>query len=315
MIALRWPDWQRWLRHAKPVHGRIRLGMRQVYILPTFRGWLFGALLVALLIAAINYSNNLIFALTFVLAGIANAALLQTWRNLAGLEMEVRDAEPVFAGQIAQFPVTLRNARPVVRDALRLKFANGAEVLTYVDTKTLATTQVPCPALTRGTLRPGRLTINTRYPLGLFRAWSPVNSEAVGLVYPAPVEGVPLPAPSSSQELGGAQGRDGDDDFAGLRSYRTGDPLHRVSWKTSARTEDLYAKEFSAEAASVRWLDWDQAPAGDQETRLGILAAWVLNASTDGSSWGLRIPGATVNPDTGIRHRDRCLDELARYGE
>jgi uncharacterized protein (DUF58 family) len=220
----------------------------------------------------------------------------------------------VFAGQTALFPATLRNARAAARDALRLAFAHGAEALTFVDAKALDTIQVPCPTRTRGILRPGRLTVATRYPLGLFRAWSLVEPEAAGLVYPAPIHGIPVPDPSTSQERGGAQGKDGDDDFAGLRTYRAGDPLHRVSWKTSARTEDLHTKELTAEAAAVRWLDWDQALAEDVETRLGILAAWVLEASLDGGSWGLRIPGATVNPGTGTGHRDLCLSELARLG-
>ena len=122
MRRLRLPDFSRLLRRARPAaDGRARLGSRQIYILPTARGWLFAVLLAALLLAGINYSNNLIFALTFLLAGIGHAALLLTWRNLAGLQLAVHPAEPVFAGATARFPAMLESG-PAPRDAIRLSF-------------------------------------------------------------------------------------------------------------------------------------------------------------------------------------------------
>jgi len=314
LTALWMPDWQRLLRHARRGgNGRIRLGMRQVYILPTLRGWLFGALLVALGIAGTNYGNNLIFVLAFVLAGVGNAALFQTWRNLAGLELTVRAAEPVFAGQTAQVPVTLYNGHGRLRDGVRLRFGKMTAAITYVQGASLAATRVPCQTHTRGRLRPGRLTVETFFPLGMFRAWSLVEMDSAGLVFPRPQPGTGLPPEAAGDTHGGHTGTEGDDDFIGLRSYREGDPLHRVSWKTSARTEDLYAKEFGAEAASIRWLDWDRTPATDVETRLSVMAAWVLAAEREGAPWGLRMPGIVLGPATGPDHRDRCLTELALY--
>ncbi len=41
----------------------------------------------------------------------------------------------------------------------------------------------------------------------------------------------------------------------GVREYRPGDPIRRVHWKLSARTDELYLREFREEAAPVRLLD------------------------------------------------------------
>ena len=312
----RLPDLERLLRRARPGNsGHARFGRRQVYILPTARGWLFGMLLVALLFTGINYGNNLILALTFLLAGIGHAALLQTWRNLAGLEIRVHPADPVFAGETALFPVTLVSA-DTRRDALKLSFHRQRTALGGVGKgDALSRVDVPWATARRGVLRPGTLRVATEFPLGMFRAWGLVEPAISSLVYPAPVSGTPLPEGGTGEGGGTRSGHSGSEDFAGLRPYRIGDAFHRISWKTSARSEDLQVKEFDGEAATVRWIDWDRVPFREPEQRLGVLTAWVVEAEGTGQVWGLRLPGIRVDPDSGSRHRERCLALLARHGD
>jgi fatty acid desaturase len=49
----------------------LRLKRRQIYILPTRAGMVFAFFLLAMLVAAINYTNNLAFLLTFLLGSIS----------------------------------------------------------------------------------------------------------------------------------------------------------------------------------------------------------------------------------------------------
>ena len=316
MIA-RWRStFARLLRRARPASdGTCLLGARQVYILPTAWGWLFGVLLVALLFAAINYGNNLVFALTFLLAGVGHAALLMTWRNLAGLRLTVRTAEPVFAGERAEVPVALQNDLRRAREEIELHFPAQAHASVDVAPGSVASgTSAPVLTRRRGLLRLGPLTVETRYPLALFRAWSLVEPGLEVLVYPVPVHGYSLP---TSSESDGATTKDteaGEEDFAGIRAYRSGDSLHRISWRTSARAGQLHSKEFEQPAGGRRWLDWQDVPAHEVETRLGILTAWVLEAAATGVPWGMRLPGAEFAPSSGALHRDRCLAALARHG-
>jgi uncharacterized protein (DUF58 family) len=276
---------------------------------------LFGVLLVALLFAAINYGNNLVFALTFLLAGVGHAALLMTWRNLAGLRLTVRTAEPVFAGEQAEVPVALQSDLRRAREGIALRFAAQDHRYLDVPPGSVATgTSAPVLTRCRGLLQPGQLTVETRFPLALFRAWSLVEPGVEVLVYPVPVHGYPLPTSSASDGAANRDTEEGEEDFAGIRAYRAGDSLHRISWRTSARAGQLHSKEFEQPAGGTRWLDWQDVPAEEVETRLGILTAWVLESAAAGVPWGLRLPGAEFAPSSGAVHRDRCLAALARHG-
>jgi uncharacterized protein (DUF58 family) len=41
----------------------------------------------------------------------------------------------------------------------------------------------------------------------------------------------------------------------------------------------------------------------------------VLDADATGQGFGLRLPGLQIDPGSGARHRQRCLEALALYGE
>src|SRR5262244_1342988 len=94
---------------APPEQGAIVLGHRRVYIVPSRLGLLFGGALLILLVGSINYALALGFALTFLLAGMGLAGMVQTARNLAHLEVSAPRVEPVFAGEAAQFRLLLEN--------------------------------------------------------------------------------------------------------------------------------------------------------------------------------------------------------------
>jgi uncharacterized protein (DUF58 family) len=105
----------------------------------------------------------------------------------------------------------------------------------------------------------------------------------------------------------------GDEEFNMLRAYRPGDAPKLIAWKALAREQGLLTKEFSATASSELWLDWNEAHGPDIESRLSVLAHWVLQAERFGQSYGLRIPGVAIAPSRGDAHRARCLEALALF--
>ena len=278
-----------------PERGAIVLRHRRVYILPTRLGWMFAASLGVLLLGSINYSLALGFALTFLLAGMGLAGMVHTARNLALLSVSVGRVEPVFAGESAQFPLLLENRARFDRPAILARhLASGAQVVLDAPADSIAEAVLAVPAAKRGRLAMGRTMLETRFPLGLFRAWSYVEPDAQGLVYPKP-ERSPLPAPQAEVEGGATQllAR-GNDDFAGLRSYQRSDSPRHVAWKAAARTGELLTKQFSGEAALQLWLDWQALPRDlHTEARLSRLAGWVLAAERGGARYGLRLPGVS----------------------
>ena len=321
-----------------PERGAIVLGHRRVYIVPSRLGLLFGGALLILLVGSINYALALGFALTFLLAGMGLAGMVQTARNLAQLQVRTGRADPVFAGEAAQFRLLLENAAPHDRPEVLLRqlatrakgastpLARGATppfAERVVDVAAAGTTEavLAVPAPRRGWLPLGRVLLETRFPLGLFRAWSYVEPDSRCLVYPRP-EASPLPSLAPSDQQGGVRAHaQGSDDFSGLRSWQLTDSPRHVAWKSVARadtehtrSDPMLTKQFAGEAVVELWLRLEDTPAAlDIERRLSRLAGWVLAAERGGARYGLRLPGREIAPNRGEAHRAACLEALALH--
>jgi uncharacterized protein (DUF58 family) len=301
----------RWVEERLPRGEIMRLTHRCVYILPTRFGLLFAALLLTMLAGAINYANSLAFALAFLLGGMAVVSILHTYRNLEGLTLHAGRVAPVFAGEQAAFRLGLHNHRPGERHAIQV--GDDDKTLLDLPGQRGGEAVIALPARQRGLLRPGRMGLQTVYPLGLFRAWSWVAPDMSCMVYPAPEPGhPPLPVSPGGQEAGRRQGA-GQEDFRGLRDYHPGDSPRHVAWKALARGQEMFTKEFEGSGADELWLGWEHAGGLGIEARLSRLARWVIDAEAQGLSYGLRLPSLEIPPGRGADHRHQCLSALALY--
>ena len=310
---------RRWLfRLGRDEHLPIVLGQRRIFIVPTGAGFLFAIALGVMLIGAINYNLSLGHALVFLLAGLGLVAMVHTFHNLFGLRLTPGLAEATFAGDLARFPLHLENARDRSRLALEFSFAGESSLTVDVPAKGRVTVAVPHATERRGRLDPGRVTLATRYPLGLFRAWSYPHPVWSCLVYPRPLR-TPLPTASSCTPLDHRRGESGQEDFAGLRPRQASDPTRHIAWKAVARRSDeqaLLVKQFAGGASDELWLDWSQTAVDrGTEHRLSVLAGWVLTADELQLRYGLRLPARWIAPAQGPAHRKSCLQALALYGE
>jgi len=315
-ILERNPRLANWLYGFKPPErGTVVLGHRRVYIVPARLGWLYGAALAILLIGSINYQLGLGFALTFLLAGLGLAGMVHTARNLTRIGVSAGRAEPVFAGEQAQFRLHLDSRARFDRPAILARhLGSGSQLVVDIPPLSIAEVVLEAPATRRGWLPIGRLLLETRFPLGLFRAWTYVEPDARCLVYPRP-ERSPLPPPAA-QAAAGAQRAPaaGNEDFSGLRTYQLSDSPRHVAWKAVARSGEMLTKQFTGEAAAELWLDFRLLPAGlGLEQRLSRLAGWVLAAQRSGAHYGLRLPGVEIAPGRGDSHAGACLRALALY--
>lgn len=297
-----------------PGRGAVVLVQRRIYILPTRHGLLFAVFLLIMLTGSINYALGLGFVLTFLLFSLALNAMIHTFRNLAHLRVTAGRAAPVFAGDSARFLVHLDNPSDAERYAIGLSAASGGSDFVDVAPNASSSATVSIPAARRGILRPGRLTLFTRYPLGLYRAWSHADLDMRCVVYPRPAfPALPLP-PAAESSGSGASSGSGQEDFAGLRQYHAGDSPRHIAWKAAARDQGLLTKQFSGQSDTQLWLDWTLVPAQmGVEERLSHLARWVLLAHAAGLAYGLRLPGRTVDLGVGEAQRDACLEALALH--
>ena len=303
----------RLLRPHTPHAGGIVLVQRRIFILPTRAGVAFALILMLMLAGSINYGLGLGVLLTFLLASFGITAMLHTFRNLAGLRVTTVRSKAVFAGELARFSVCLHNPAQTQRHAIQLACGKhqGDVVDVASDGSSIASATLPAPK--RGVLRPPRLVLYTRFPVGLYCAWALIDTDTQCLVYPKPALGTPLPLRVATR--GEAVGTGiGPNDFVGLRPYQPGDSARHIAWKAAAREHGLLTKQFSGGSAAELWLSFDLLPATmDLEDKLSRLTRWILDAYAGGLAFGLKLPNTTVDIGSGEHHRERCLEALALY--
>jgi uncharacterized protein (DUF58 family) len=286
---------------------------RRIYILPTRRGLALIATLAIMLLTSMNYSLALGHAFTFLVAGLVAAALLQTYRDLAGIAVSPLAAGEAFAGTRIAFTLSLANAG-AARDAISVTPRAGQPVGVDLPAASTRQVQVTLLAPRRGRIDLGRVTLSTDFPLGLWRGWAYVHFPLSGVVYPAPE----APAPRLPPGLEGSDfrrsARASDAELAGLRDYHPGDPLNRIAWKAVARGAGWYTKQFEGTGGSgTLEFDWSELSGLGTEARLARLAAWILAAEREARAFSLSIPGTNLPAGSGAGHRRAALTALALY--
>ena len=305
-----------WSRRRTGVDGTtIVLGRRRVYILPTGLGVTYACMLFAMLLAGLNYGNNLALILTFVLTATGWVAMHECHRNLLGLRVVLGQTHSPFAGDPAGFTYLLADDAGRARYDITIRLGAASSSTLSVAASSVATATLEHETRARGRLHVTRLRLESSFPLGLCRAWSWLNVEQSCAVYPRPSATAPHPTGGPERAgTGQARPQHGDDDWSGLRGYRAGDALRRVAWKAYARSGDLLVKEMQRDSTAPLVYDWDAVPGVSSEERLAGLARLVVDAATRGEAYGLRVPHVLVPPERGPDHRHRCLTVLADYG-
>ncbi len=286
---------------------------RQIFILPTLFGTGFGLMLMITALGGLNFNNNLALLLVFITGAAAQLTTHIAYRNLVGLEVQAVSAEPVFAGETACFKLHLGNPT----DRPRYSLAGSLATNRHGDCIDLPAgsqraMQLAMPSKTRGWLYAPPLRIETRYPLGLFRAWSWLFPCARCLVYPQPARDVPALPTTGEGDRGEARKGDGDQ-VHGLRNYRPGDSLKHIAWRTSARHNQLYSRELESPRDAACVLDFRVLEGMGTEQRLSVLTAWVLRAEHRQLIYSLVLPDRRIEPSSGPAHRAACLEALALF--
>lgn len=309
---------------ARPWSGRrprvdlpVNLDHQRIFIVPTVFGFLFALLLMALLVGSLNYTNNLGFFLTFLLAGMGFVSIFHAHANLRGLHITRVEVDELFASAPWSLHVHCRSRFGHARN-ICISLAGEPRSTRGVDLPagTSRAVQVMGRGKPRGLYPLPPLIIHTTYPLGLVRAWSTVAVQKTCAVFPQPAGSVCLVSPATSGDATRDEHRGhepGSDDFQGLRPYVPGDPLQRIAWKSSFRGAGLVTKEFVTGARRHVGICWDQV-SGSDEQRLSLLCAMVLAAHKRRVPYWLELPGYVSPVDQGAVHRRECLMRLAAYG-
>ena len=305
---------QSWVNRRIPPARSVTLDQKRIFIFPSRIGLFYSLCLFLMLLTAINYQNNMSYALTFLLATLFVVAVLHTYANLSGLTIRAVRAQAGFPGQQAEFEILVERRRRRDHYALHVKWPASTEALFNLVGDDSYRVRLYAPLDARGWHHPGRLLVESTYPLGLLRCWTWIDLDLLALVYPRPLASPELPGLDSARPDGAAVPVPGSDDFFGFRDYRVGDSLRQVHWKGLARGQALQTKQYTAYADRSVWLDWDMFVGQGIEQRLSHLCYWVLEFERNREEYGLRLPGRVIEPGCGDKHRDQILKELALYG-
>ena len=305
-------DWERRRRGGNRLP--MLINTRRVYILPTRAGLAFAALLLVMLLAGLNYSNSMAMIFTFMLAGFGLIAMHLCHRNLVGTMVRGIGTVDAFAGEHGRLLLTLENAADTARFALECAVDDADEVIIDLSADGTGRADIAVPLERRGRRVIERIRLSTAFPFGLFRAWTWVHLPLSVLAWPVPRGRHEPPAETASGGNAPAVHRGGDEQWAGLREFRPGDSPRQVAWSVFARGRGLLVKTYESPVAHHRTFDLSQVQAADLEARLEQMSAWIVAAHARGESYGLRLDGRELAPDSGSEHRARCLNALALYG-
>jgi len=310
--------------------GDMLLDRHRIYILPTRTGLVFWVVIFVLLIGSINFALQLGYLLTFTIVSMALVSMYHTHRNLSGLVIRGQGVAPVHAGEVASFELTINNPLSTDRYALNFGFMLPArrwrvpakepeEPLpgTWVDLPGASVCRigVGLPTRRRGRRECPRIRLWTRYPFGLWEAWSYLRPALATVVYPSPESEAPPLPPTRAGDDGESSGiAAGGDEFSGVRPYRPGDPQKMIAWRLAARSDELSVRFFESSGAGDVMLDFDSLPrALDVEQRIARLARGVLMAEGAGLRYGLQLSSREVELGRGHEHCERCLEALALF--
>ncbi len=295
----------------KPTDEAVTLNHRRIFILPTKRGLGFALLLLLLLLIAFVYNNNLVYLLTFLLASIFFISILHTFKSLSGLSVQKGRSLPVFSGEAAGFEIRIDNPGNSKRHHLQVTLEKTESLALDVQSQTPIT--LYSMTKKRGWHKAGTITLSSTFPLGLFRAWSPVRFNFETLVYPKPAHTqLAFPETPSGHSRQGFS-KKGVDDFYGIQDYQPGDSIKHIHWKAFAKGLGVYSKQYSGENSAEIWLDYQQTPGNSIEDRLSQLCRWLIDAEKLGITYGFSLPGLRLSPGNGLQHYRKCLEALALF--
>jgi len=318
----RWSN--QWLARRLPRASFVQLNQRRIFILPTREGLAFLLMVFGIFIGGINYANSLILAVAFLLVSLFLISILHTYANLSGLQIGAGRSENAFVGEEAAFWLTLSSQSLSKLSegthsyrqhaSIELSWAEAQPKMVDLIDEPQQQVRMLLPVSTRGRYLPPRLVVESRFPLGLLRAWSLIELDTFCVVYPHPRDNELPQRADLEMEDGQNSNRPGSDDFEGLKNYQPGDNPRHIAWKSSARSGTLYSRLFVTQEHANTWLDWEQFAGVGIEERLSRLCFWVLRFADEGRPYGLNLPNEIIEPDQGGAHLQRCLVALSLYG-
>jgi uncharacterized protein (DUF58 family) len=296
------------------------------FVVP-MEGWIFVAVTLAIGLAAINTSTQLLFLIFSMMCAFWILSAILATTSLRQISLR-RIAPPVVtAGHPVQVIVRAANRKRRftsfslrVTDELDHHIPIGAVFFPRVPPADEHGESYRCVFPRRGIYRFRSLTLATRFPFGLIERHRETIAAQDIVVMPALVDVRRLMQPLRSRlgEIESHRRGRGTGLYA-LRDYVAGESSRDIHWKVSARRGQLMVKEYEEEErrrASVvldnrEFAPWSREGHADFERAIVLAGSVLAYLLREGHEVELVTASGRVGFDTGPEHLGRCRRALA----
>jgi uncharacterized protein (DUF58 family) len=239
--------------------------------------------------------------------------LLLSYQNLSGIAFTATNSDDQFSHKDCAFTLRI-DAKPNRAQQISYRFKNRQSVIQSVVDERQVT--LFSKGFQRGLFKPGRVTIQSYYPFGLFRVWTHLDFGFSCLLYP-----IPMQHSINNTVLSGNQTntkhqetKAGVDTFSTLKPFKEGESLKSIAWKQVAQGRGKFTKHFEEEQGGDVYLSLSAIHAGSLEEKLSMLTYQVLHYEQQGIQYALELSGVLIQSNSGSAHQTQCLRALALYG-
>lgn len=310
---------QRFLAQRFPKKAVHKLDHRSLFILPTRFGIFVLLTCVLLFILGTNYQNNPILVVCYFLLAFFLVSIFSCYFNLTAVNFSIERIEAIHEKDSLHVFLNVEGDKP--RYGWHFYYA-GNGVGYFPEIKAKDKLKLAIDEQQRGFYSLDKITLETRFPLGLIRCWTYLSFAQNYWIYPQSKQGdwrvlaKPLEGEDELPPKDAHQQRQADV-FEGVKPFIQGESLSRISWKHYAKSPDeqLYSKAFSSSNTQECWLSLDTVNHVHREEQLRILTHACLSLDNCGDQYGLTLPHGSIAPASGPDHLKACLELLATCPE
>jgi uncharacterized protein (DUF58 family) len=210
----------------------------------TGAGFRFALLVGIVTFAAYSNQNNLLYLMAAV--GLASVLICPVagWASLRGVHLAGAEMPDAYADVPFREKLILASSTRALH-AFGITVDGAVKPVPFLRPGHPGTAHVEHLFRRRGRYSGGPLKVSTRFPFGFFRLRRKLHAPRDILVFPRiqPVD-VALVNASRAGMLSRSRRRGQGDEFYRLREYASGDHVHHIHWKSSAKLDEMMVREF-----------------------------------------------------------------------
>ena len=303
----------KWLIKRMPAGGEFTLNSGNTFIFPSKTGLHFLVSCFILFLLGTNYQNNLILFLVFFLCSFMFTCLLLSYQNLAGLTLVAVAPDSQFACKDCCFKLTIKHPKTMAQ-GLSFSFKNQrSQLQSMIKNNSVVLYSYSSQ---RGYFNPGRITVKSTFPFGLFNVWTHLDFDFKVLLFPSPIENTLKESRTLEDNIhqhSVYQTIAGVEQFSTLKNYQVGESLKSVAWKQVAQGRGWLSKQFEQSAGGDLLLDLGDLNLLPLEMRLSFLSYHIIRLEKMKQRYSLTLNQQRIDIGLGQSHKNKCLQALALF--